>query len=125
MRKASWKLLEFFDKRIEMAKKLNNLNFIATYIFEHPGCSASEVRRSLYIFKNSKLDENFSEKRSYISYFQTSKDSNNNRGYAGKYWKKINRTRWVITEQGLEKIEKKLIKKVRSIKKNVCSNSKK
>ena len=72
-----------------MARKLNNLNFIATYIFEHPGCSASEVRRSLYIFKNAELDENFSEKKSYISYFQMSKESSLNRGYAGKYWKKV------------------------------------
>ena len=106
-----------------MARKLNNLNFIATYIFEHPGCSASEVRRSLYIFKNAELDENFSEKKSYISYFQMSKESSLNRGYAGKYWKKVNRTRWVITDLGLEKIEKKLVKKVRSIKKNLCRKS--
>tara|TARA_R110000851_G_scaffold25240_10_gene72886 strand:- start:126 stop:452 length:327 start_codon:yes stop_codon:yes gene_type:complete len=108
-----------------MAKKLNNLNFIATYIFEHPGCSASEVRRALYFFKNSILDEGFSEKKSYVSYFQTSKDSTTNRGYAGKYWEKINRTRWVITDKGLEKIDKKLIKKVRIINKKVCSKPKK
>ena len=81
-----------------MAKKPNNLNFIATYIFEFPGCSASEVRRSLYVFKNAILDEGFSEKKSYTSYFQMSKDSISHRGYAGKYWKKINRTRWVITD---------------------------
>lgn len=104
-----------------MPAKTNNLNFIATYIFESPGCSASEVRRALYYYKNNILDENFSERKSYVSYFQMSKESSTHRGYAGKYWNKINRTRWVVTDLGLQKVDKKLIKKVARIKKKVCS----
>ncbi len=100
--------------------KSNNLNFIATYIFEHPGCSASEVRRALYVFKNRQIDENFSERKSYVSYFQQPTSGISHRGYAGKYWKKINRTRWIITESGLQKIDKRLLKKVRKINKKLC-----
>lgn len=108
-----------------MTQKSNNINFIATYIFENPGCSASNVRRALYVFKNKKLDCNFSERKSYTSYFHQPTTGEPHRGYAGKYWKKINRTRWVITEVGLEKIDKKLIKKVQVINKKLCRKSKK
>jgi len=100
--------------------KINNLNFIATYIFEHPGCSASEVRRALYIYKNKKLDGNFSERRSYVSYFQQPSQGISHRGYAGKYWKKINRSRWIITDQGLKKIDKTLMEKVKLINEKLC-----
>jgi len=104
-------------------KKSNNLNFIATYIFQHPGCSASEVRRALYFYKYKCLS-NFSERRSYVSYFQQPTTGGSHRGYAGRFWKKINRTRWVVTDQGLAKIDKSLLKKVKSINKKLCSIAK-
>tara|TARA_B100000242_G_C42927480_1_gene430117 strand:+ start:465 stop:788 length:324 start_codon:yes stop_codon:yes gene_type:complete len=102
-----------------MAKNINNLNFIATYIFQFPGCSASEVRRALYIYRNKSLDDSFSERRSYVSYFQQ-RSGSSHRGYAGRLWTKVNRTRWILTEEGLHKIDKRIIKKVNTINKKLC-----
>ena len=108
--------------KTKQTKSLNNINFIATYIFEYPGCCASEVRRALYVYRNKELDDNFSERRSYVSYFYQPSNGVSHRGYAGKYWQKINRTRWSITPDGLQKIDKRLLKRVRKINKKLCSH---
>ena len=81
-------------------RKSNNLNFIATYLFQNPGASATEVRKALWIFKNKKLSEDYNPKRSYISYFQTKKGTSH-RGYVPRFWKKVNRCRWILTGDGL------------------------
>ena len=95
-------------------RKTNNLNFIATYLFENPGCSATEVRKALWIYKHKKLCDSYNPKKSYTSYFQIDK-TKSHRGYCPKFWKKINRCRWVLTSEGLSLVEKKLIKHVKKI----------
>ena len=99
-------------------KKPNNLNFIATYLFQNPGSSATDIRKALWVFRNKKLSEDFNEKKSYVSYFQT-KPSPSQRGYAPRLWQKVNRCRWVLTSEGLYLVDKKLIKKVDKISKKI------
>ena len=69
-------------------KKANNLNFIATYLFQNPGSSATEVRKALWIFKHKKLSEEYNPKRSYVSYFQTERGTSH-RGYCPKFGKRL------------------------------------
>ena len=104
-------------------KTSNNLSFIATYLFQNPGASATEVRKALWIYKNKKLDDRFSEKNSYVSYFQTH-EGKSHRGYVPKFWKKVNRCRWVLTPEGLFLVEKKLLKRTDTIKRKIKRNKK-
>ncbi len=105
-------------------KKINNLSFIATYLFEYPGSSASEVRRALWIYKNKDLNENFNTKHSYVSYFQMN-EGRSHRGYVPRYWRKVNRCRWVLTAEGLFLVEKSLRRKTASIHKKIKKQKKK
>ena len=99
-------------------KSPNNLSFIATYLFQYPGSSASDVRRALFLHKRKRLSEDFNEKKSYISYFQQT-HSKSYRGYVPRYWNKVNRCRWTLTSEGLFLVDKRLIKKVDSINKRL------
>ena len=107
--------------------KSDNLGFIATYLFEFPGSSATDVRRALWMYRNKEWKEiekkGFSIRRSYISYFQTTRSASQ-RGYAGKYWQKTNRSRWILTSDGLFRVDKRLIKKVNTINKRVTKYKK-
>ena len=100
-------------------KKPNNLNFIATYLFERPGASATEVRKALWIYKNKKICNDYNPKKSYVSYFQTDK-GHSHRGYVPRYWQKINRCRWILTSDGLFLVDKRLLKKVAKIAKKIA-----
>ena len=117
------------DKRSKQTKqkKTNNLNFIATYLFEHPGVSATDLRRALWIYHNKEWkeieDKGFSIRKTYTSYFQIAKGKSH-RGYAGKYWKKINRNSWILTSDGLFYVDKRLIKKVATVNKKVLKYKK-
>ena len=102
-------------------RSINNLSFIATYLFQHPGASATEIRKALWIYKRGELTDMFNEKNSYVSYFQMN-ESKSHRGYAPKYWKKVNRCRWTLTAEGLFLVEKKLIKRCTSINKKIIKN---
>ena len=114
-------------KKTKKKKKPNNLNFIATYLFEHPGTSATDLRRALWIYHNKEWkdiqEKGFSIRRTYTSYFQIAKGKSH-RGYAGRYWKKINRNRWILTSDGLFYVNKKLIKKVNTVNKRVIKHKK-
>ena len=39
--------------------KINNLEFIASYLFLFPGVAASEIRRALYVWKEGQIDDDF------------------------------------------------------------------
>ena len=78
---------------------ITNINFIASYIFRYPGCSAVDVRRALFFNKHRTLD-GFCERRWAHSYFYMPK---NHRGYPKKYWKSPKRGQWIITPEGLDK----------------------
>lgn len=97
-------------------KKLNNINFIATYIFCFPGCSGAEIRRALYYSKHGNL-ERFSERGWATSYFY---QRTNHRGYSEKYWRSPKRGKWVLTPLGLEKISPELIDKIKNYRK-ICA----
>jgi len=105
-------------------RKYNNLSFIATYLFQFPGASATEVRKALWVYRNKMLCEKFSLKNSYISYFQTN-ERKSHRGYAPRYWKKVNRSRWSLTADGLYLVEKSLLKRTVSINKKIKKRKKK
>lgn len=115
------------DSTKKIPIKCDNLGFIATYLFEYPGSSASDIRRALWMFRNKEwqcIDQKgYSEKKSYISYFQTS-STPSQRGYAGRYWTKINRNRWILTSDGLFRVDKKLVKKINTIHKRVIKYKK-
>ena len=109
-------------KKVKKPIKNNNLNFIATYLFEYPGSSATDVRRALWIYRNRKwidIDQKgFSERTTYISYFHMAKGQSH-RGYAGKFWVKRNRNSWILTADGLFRVRQKLIKRVKSINRKI------
>ena len=93
---------------------ITNINFIASYIFRYPGCSAVDVRRALFFNKHRTLD-GFCERRWAHSYFYMPK---NHRGYPKKYWKSPKRGQWIITPEGLDKVLPELFIKVDSARKN-------
>ena len=95
-------------------KKLNNIHFIATYIFCYPGCCGAEIRRALYFSKHNNL-EGFSERGWPTSYFYGRK---NHRGYPTKYWHSPKRGKWILTEQGFDKVAPELIEKIQKYRKN-------
>tara|TARA_Y100001963_G_C6656234_1_gene388189 strand:- start:530 stop:835 length:306 start_codon:yes stop_codon:yes gene_type:complete len=87
---------------------LNNINFIATYIFRYPLCSGADIRRALYFSKHGNLNS-FSERGWATSYFYGRK---NHRGYPTKYWHSPKRGKWLLTEKGFEKIAPELIENI-------------
>ena len=95
------------------SKKTNNINFIATYIFVHPLCTATDIRRALYYSKNHTL-HGFSERGWATSYFYA---RTNHRGYPSKYWYSPARSKWLLTDQGMAKIRPGLIEKVKFYRK--------
>ena len=93
--------------------RLNNIHFIATYIFVNPLCTAVSIRRALYYNKNGSLD-NFPEKYWASSYFYGKK---NHRGYPTKHWHSPSRGKWLLNSSGMKYVRPELIDKIKLIQK--------
>ena len=100
------------------SKKITNINFIATYIFINPLCTAVSIRRALFYNKNGTLD-GFPEKYWASSYFYQRK---NHRGYPTKHWFSPSRGKWLLTDSGHSKIRPELIDKIKLIQKKCVAD---
>ena len=99
--------------------KINNLEIIASYLFLFPGVSASEIRRVLYCWHFSEIDDNFNEKLTYTTYFDK---SHYPKGYVGKLWSSPKRSKWILTFDGLKKIRPEILERLKFI--NSCVSKK-
>tara|TARA_B100000700_G_C14814880_1_gene747005 strand:+ start:191 stop:559 length:369 start_codon:yes stop_codon:yes gene_type:complete len=107
-------------KSYRKKEQKSNLNFIASYLFLFPGVAASEVRRALYYFHNKKIDDGFNEKLTYVTYFTKPR---NRKSYAGILWTSPSRTRWIIKEAGMAKINPDLFKEIKVINSHVAKKN--
>lgn len=81
-----------FSKRGEV------ISFIATYIFENPGCKMIEACKAIAIEKGD-----VSKWKSYSRYFTTSWTVLEQYRYAGRYWVEVEEgnNQWILTTEGM------------------------
>ncbi len=87
-----------------------NIEFIATYIFNNPGCTSTEVRRAL-TENNGRVWTNGTEMRGqYTAYFCTGWIGGSSwpRNPCGRYWHRMKRpdgkNGHLLTTEGLSKV---------------------
>jgi len=95
--------------------KINNLEFIASYLFLFPGVAASEIRRALYVWKEGQIDDGFDDKLTYAVYFNKIK---NRKGYVDRLWSSPKRTRWILQPDGIKKVRPEIFEDIKNI--NSC-----
>ncbi len=91
-------------------KRGSNIKFLATFIFNNPGCTSTEARRAL-CENNGKIWTNGTDMRGqYTTYFTTGWIGGSSwpRNPCGRYWHRMKRpdgkTGHLLTTEGLSKV---------------------
>jgi hypothetical protein len=72
-------------------KRWTNIKFLARFIFENPGCTATEARKALCKSKNIPWLSNKEMRGQYTSYFSTGYIGYGWNNPLGKYWSRVKR----------------------------------
>ena len=82
--------------------RMNNIEFIATYIFNNPGARQAEIIRALMLYKWGKIPSDIKVRGWGSTYFTDYRCFSGR--YRGKLWRKVSdekRAGYVLLEAGL------------------------
>jgi len=110
--------------------KITNINLIATYINEamkEKGyASTGELRRAIYnwrLRRSGYRGPALANKSAgqYSVYFTTGWIGNSTPQYGGRLWVRVERGKWILSLQGLQRVDTNLQKEVQILRK-ICTN---
>jgi hypothetical protein len=93
-------------------KKGDNIKFLATYIFNNPGCTSTDARKALCLNNGINWTTGTKMRGQYTTYFSSGWIGGRHkwpRNPLGRYWKRMKRpdgkTGLLVTTEGLFKVE--------------------
>lgn len=92
-------------------KRGENIEFLATYIFNNPGCTSGEARKALCLRNRVRWTNGTEMRGQYTTYFNEGWIGGKKawaRNPCGRYWKRMKRpdgkTGHLVTLEGLSKV---------------------
>jgi len=88
----------------------DNIRFLATFIFNNPGCTSTEARKALCKYKGKRWTNGTDMRGQYTSYFTTGWIGGSSwpRNPCGRYWHRMKRpdgkTGHLLTTEGLAQV---------------------